>query len=111
MARVKGAARARYDGALVQRGEYVPGHGAPLFELRPPVLTGAEWAVKRAFDIVVSAFVLLFALPLWALIALAVKLDSAWPDLLRRQAYRRRRARVRDAQVPHDGGRGGALTA
>ena len=25
---------------LVQRGEYVPGHGAPLFELRPPVLTG-----------------------------------------------------------------------
>ena len=64
---------------LVQRGEYVPGHGAPLFELRPPVLTGAEWAVKRAFDIVVSALVLLFALPLWALIALAVKLDSRGP--------------------------------
>jgi exopolysaccharide biosynthesis polyprenyl glycosylphosphotransferase len=64
---------------LVQRGEYVPGHGAPLFELRPPVLTGAEWAVKRAFDIVVSTLVLLFALPLWALIALAVKLDSRGP--------------------------------
>ena len=64
---------------LVQRGEYVPGHGAPLFELRPPVLTGAEWAVKRAFDIVVSALVLLLALPLWALIALAVKLDSRGP--------------------------------
>ena len=91
---------------LVQRGEYVPGHGAPLFELRPPVLTGAEWAVKRAFDIVVSALVLLLALPLWVLIALADQAGLARPDLLRRQAYRRRRARVRDAQVPHDGGRG-----
>ena len=35
---------------LVQRGEYVPGQGAPLFELRPPVLAGADWAVKRTFD-------------------------------------------------------------
>ena len=32
---------------LVQRGEYVPGQGAPLFELRPPVLTGWDWAVER----------------------------------------------------------------
>ena len=32
---------------LVQRGEYVPGQGAPLFELRPPVLTGWDWIVKR----------------------------------------------------------------
>ena len=32
---------------LVQQGEYVPGQGVPLFELRPPVLTGADWAVKR----------------------------------------------------------------
>ena len=36
---------------LVQRGEYVPGQGAPLFELRPPVLTGWDWAVKRGFDL------------------------------------------------------------
>ena len=39
---------------LVQRGEYVPGQGAPLFELRPPVLTGWDWAIKRGFDIVVE---------------------------------------------------------
>ena len=25
---------------LLQRGEYVPGQGVPLFELRPPVLRG-----------------------------------------------------------------------
>jgi exopolysaccharide biosynthesis polyprenyl glycosylphosphotransferase len=64
---------------LVQRGEYVPGQGAPLFELRPPVLTGWDWAVKRAFDIVVSGLVLILGLPLWAVIAVAVKLGSRGP--------------------------------
>jgi exopolysaccharide biosynthesis polyprenyl glycosylphosphotransferase len=64
---------------LVQRGEYVPGEGAPLFELRPPVLTGWDWAVKRAFDIVVSALVAVLLLPLWLLIALAIRLDSRGP--------------------------------
>ena len=64
---------------LVQRGEYVPGHGAPLFELRPPVLTGWAWATKRAFDLGVSVLVALLLLPLWLLIALAIKLDSRGP--------------------------------
>ncbi|MFO7573152.1 MAG: sugar transferase [Gaiellaceae bacterium] len=61
---------------LVQRGEYVPGQGAPLFELRPPVLTGWDWAVKRVFDLVASVLIGILFLPLWLLIALAVKLDS-----------------------------------
>jgi exopolysaccharide biosynthesis polyprenyl glycosylphosphotransferase len=64
---------------LVQRGEYVPGQGAPLFELRPPVLTGWEWLVKRGFDLVVSALVIVIGLPLWLLIALAIKLGSRGP--------------------------------
>jgi exopolysaccharide biosynthesis polyprenyl glycosylphosphotransferase len=64
---------------LVQRGEYVPGQGTPLFELRPPVLTGWDWALKRAFDIGVSVLVGVLLLPLWLLIALAVKLDSRGP--------------------------------
>jgi exopolysaccharide biosynthesis polyprenyl glycosylphosphotransferase len=64
---------------LLQRGDYVPGQGAPLFELRPPVLTGAEWALKRAFDISVSVLVVLIGLPLWLLIALAIKLNSRGP--------------------------------
>jgi exopolysaccharide biosynthesis polyprenyl glycosylphosphotransferase len=64
---------------LVQRGEYVPGQGAPLFELRPPVLTGWDWAVKRGFDLVVSVLVLALGLPLWLLIAAAIKLDSRGP--------------------------------
>jgi len=64
---------------LLQRGEYVPGQGAPLFELRPPVLTGWDWLVKRGFDLLGSALVLVVGLPLWLLIAVAVKLDSRGP--------------------------------
>jgi exopolysaccharide biosynthesis polyprenyl glycosylphosphotransferase len=64
---------------LVQRGEYVAGQGVPLFELRPPVLTGWDWAIKRAFDLLLSTLVLLIGAPLWLLLALAVKLDSRGP--------------------------------
>jgi exopolysaccharide biosynthesis polyprenyl glycosylphosphotransferase len=66
---------------LVQRGEYVPGQGAPLFELRPPVLTGWDWSVKRGFDLVVSVLIVVLGLPLWLLIAVAIKLDSRGPVL------------------------------
>jgi exopolysaccharide biosynthesis polyprenyl glycosylphosphotransferase len=68
---------------LLQRGEYVPGQGAPLFELRPPVLAGTDWAVKKVFDIVVSLLVVLIGLPFWLLIALAIKLDSRGPVFFR----------------------------
>jgi exopolysaccharide biosynthesis polyprenyl glycosylphosphotransferase len=68
---------------LIQRGEYVPGQGAPLFELRPPVFAGTDWAVKKTFDTVVSALVLVLGAPLWALVALAIRLDSPGPVLFR----------------------------
>lgn len=64
---------------LVQRGEYVPGLGTPLFELRPPVLTGWDWAIKRVFDFVGSVLVAVLLLPLWILVAVAIKLDSRGP--------------------------------
>jgi exopolysaccharide biosynthesis polyprenyl glycosylphosphotransferase len=64
---------------LVQKGEYVPGVGVPLFELRPPILTGWDWAVKRAFDLSVSVLLVVVGLPLWLLIAAAVKLGSRGP--------------------------------
>ena len=68
---------------LIERGEYVPGQGMPLFELRPPVLAGADWAVKKTFDLLVSGLVLLLGTPLWLLIALAIKVDSRGPILFR----------------------------
>jgi exopolysaccharide biosynthesis polyprenyl glycosylphosphotransferase len=66
---------------LVERGEYVPGQGLPLFELRPPILAGADWAVKRAFDVVMAVLIAVLLLPLWALIALLVKVTSRGPVL------------------------------
>ena len=68
---------------LTQRGEYVPGQGVPLFELRPPVFGGLDWAAKRVFDIVVSSAMILLASPAWLLFALAVKLDSPGPVFYR----------------------------
>ena len=64
---------------LVHEGEYVPGQGVPLFELRPPVLVGWDWVLKRGFDVCFGALVIVVGLPLWALIALAIKLDSRGP--------------------------------
>ena len=68
---------------LVQRGEYIPGQGVPLFELRPPVFAGTDWAVKRAFDLVVSLVVIVLGLPVWLLIAALIKLTSPGPVFYR----------------------------
>ena len=66
---------------LVHEGEYVPGQGVPLFELQPPLLSGVAWATKRAFDLVVAALLVIVGIPLWLLIAAAIKLDSRGPVL------------------------------
>ena len=68
---------------LVREGEYVPGSGVPLFDLSPPVLVGWDWALKRAFDLVLSALLIVIGLPIWLLIALAIKLDSRGPVFYR----------------------------
>ena len=68
---------------LTQRGEYIPGQGVPLFELRPPVFAGTDWALKRTFDLVVSAAVLIVGLPLWLAIAVTIKLTSPGPVFYR----------------------------
>jgi exopolysaccharide biosynthesis polyprenyl glycosylphosphotransferase len=70
---------------LLQRAEYIPGEGAPLFELRPPVLVGWEWVLKRGFDIVVSTFTVVVGLPFWLAIAGAIKLTSRGPVFYRDQ--------------------------
>jgi exopolysaccharide biosynthesis polyprenyl glycosylphosphotransferase len=78
---------------LIQRGEFVPGQGVPLFELRPPVFAGTDWALKRAFDFVVSIALIVLALPIWIAIAAAVKLTSPGPVL-----YRDRRIGVNERE-------------
>jgi exopolysaccharide biosynthesis polyprenyl glycosylphosphotransferase len=66
---------------LIERGEYVPGQGLPLFELRPPIFAGTQWAVKRVFDIVVAVAIVIIGLPVWLIIALLIKVTSRGPVL------------------------------
>jgi exopolysaccharide biosynthesis polyprenyl glycosylphosphotransferase len=68
---------------LMDRVEFVPGQSLPLFELKPPVFDGADFVLKRAFDLVGAVLLLVLMAPLLALIALAVKLDSRGPVLFR----------------------------
>src|SRR5207248_2818493 len=61
---------------LMDRVEFVPGQTLPLFELKPPVFDGVDWALKRAFDVAGSLLLLLLLSPVLLLISLAVKLTS-----------------------------------
>lgn len=68
---------------LVQRAELVPGTSVPLFELRPPVFDGIDFFIKRTFDVVVSALLLLLLSPVLLASALAVRLSSRGPVIYR----------------------------
>jgi putative colanic acid biosynthesis UDP-glucose lipid carrier transferase len=58
--------------------------GAGLaFELKPAPLTRVDWAQKRAFDLAISTLALVLCIPLFTLIALAIRLDSPGPILFR----------------------------
>ena len=57
----------------------VPAPGLPLFELRPPVLGGAAFLAKRAFDIVVGSLIGLLVAPVIGIAALAIKLEDGGP--------------------------------
>jgi exopolysaccharide biosynthesis polyprenyl glycosylphosphotransferase len=66
---------------LIHRAEFVPGQSVPLFELKPPVFEGFDYAVKRTFDLGVATFLLILLSPLLLACALAVRLSSRGPVL------------------------------
>ncbi len=68
---------------LMDRVEFVPGQSLPLFELKPPVFEGVDFIVKRTFDVVGAALMLIALSPLLALMTLAIRLDSRGPILYR----------------------------
>src|SRR5207253_9813838 len=57
--------------------------GGPWFELRPPALAGTDWVVKRGFDVVVSSLVIVVGLPVWLVVAAAIKVTSRGPVFFR----------------------------
>ena len=68
---------------LAKRADFVPGQTLPLFELRSPVFEGFDYIVKRAFDLVGAALLMVFLSPLLLISALAVKLTSRGPVFYR----------------------------
>jgi exopolysaccharide biosynthesis polyprenyl glycosylphosphotransferase len=60
-------------------------NGITLISLRESILTPAQRIVKRLFDIVFASLMILFTLPLWGVIAIAIRRDSPGPIIFRQQ--------------------------
>jgi exopolysaccharide biosynthesis polyprenyl glycosylphosphotransferase len=59
--------------------------GIPLIGLREPRISGLAWAVKRAFDVLTTAIMVVVGWPVMLLIALAIKLDTPGPVIFKQQ--------------------------
>jgi exopolysaccharide biosynthesis polyprenyl glycosylphosphotransferase len=59
--------------------------GIPLIGVRSSRLIGANLVVKRVFDIIVGTILLVPGLPLMAILAIAIKLDSPGPAIYRQE--------------------------
>lgn len=61
----------------------VPAPGLPLFELHPPVLSGAAFLTKRVFDLVVASVILILVSPILLVAAIAIRIEDRGPVLFR----------------------------
>ncbi|MGC9397488.1 MAG: sugar transferase [Anaerolineae bacterium] len=59
--------------------------GIPMINLRDPALNDYQRLVKRMFDLVAGTVITVLALPLMALVALAIVVDSRGPVLFRQK--------------------------
>ena len=59
--------------------------GMPLIGLRVPALSAFDRLMKRAFDLVVGSVLLLFSLPVMAIVAITIKLDSPGPAMFKQE--------------------------
>jgi exopolysaccharide biosynthesis polyprenyl glycosylphosphotransferase len=108
------------------RGVDVPGvepaivwrHGQPLLELTAPTLKGYQLVLKRAIDLVGSAAGLAVLSPLFAFVALRIKLDSPGPVFFRQERVGREgrrfkilkfRTMARDAEQRREGLQGRSI--
>lgn len=60
-------------------------YGFPLIEISPLRITPWEESAKRLLDLGFSTIVLVIGLPLWVLIAIAIKLESPGPVLYKQE--------------------------
>lgn len=59
--------------------------GVPLLTVRSVSFSRMNAFVKRVFDLVVASIIVLLGMPIWLLVALAIKLDSPGPVLYKQQ--------------------------
>jgi len=59
--------------------------GIPLIGLREPAIEGPDRVVKRLFDLIVGSLALIISTPLMLTAALAIRVDSPGPIILRQQ--------------------------
>lgn len=78
-------AMSRYDGIGRLRPSLVWYHGLPFVELRLPALEMRQFLTKRLIDFVVAGAGLVLLAPVFAIIALAIKLDSRGPVFFRQE--------------------------
>ncbi len=86
--RLRGVPLRVVPGALaLMRGRTIlsEGMGMPLLDVRYPQLDNHQRALKRALDVAVSVSGLLLLVPLFIVIAIAVRLDSPGPVLFRQK--------------------------
>lgn len=57
----------------------------PMIDLRAPALNDYQLMVKRVIDIVISSLLMLFLLPVMAIIVLSIRLDSPGPAIFRQK--------------------------
>ena len=82
-----------------------PINGLPMVHVDLPQYSGFTHAVKRIFDVVVAGTAIILLSPLFAAIAIGVRLSSAGARLLPPGAGRAHGARLHHAEVPFDGRR------
>jgi exopolysaccharide biosynthesis polyprenyl glycosylphosphotransferase len=59
--------------------------GVPMVNLRAPALNDYQCLIKRVSDLILGGMLTLLALPVMAMIAIAIKLDSPGPILFKQQ--------------------------
>lgn len=60
-------------------------NGIPLISVKGSALTGFNRALKRATDVLIAGLAMTLISPLWAIVALAIKLDSRGPILFQQE--------------------------
>ena len=91
---------------LMDRAEFVPGQALPLFELKPPVFDGLDFAVKRIFDLIGAVLLLVLLSPIMIGCGARDQAELARTRALPLVPARDRRAALHLLQVPDDGGGG-----